>query len=52
MAALIQWMLATLSGVQVCSLIIGESGTGKTELLKMFVAQHRAQRDQNGIILT
>lgn len=50
MAALIQWMLATLSGVQVCSLIIGESGTGKTELLKMFVAQHRAQRDQNGII--
>jgi len=50
MAALTQWMLATLSGVQVCSLIIGESGTGKTELLKMFVAQHRAQRDQNGII--
>lgn len=49
MSSLTQWLLATLSGVKLCALIIGEAGTGKTELLRSFVFRHASKRDQNGL---
>jgi Bacterial TniB protein len=50
MSKLNQWMSGAKAGSYVCSLILGESGTGKTVLLEMFAAKHPAARDGDGIV--
>lgn len=45
-----QWMSCANAGSYVCGLTLGESGTGKTVLLKMFEAKHPPTRDAEGIL--
>jgi hypothetical protein len=49
MESISQWMAATRAGVPVTALILGESGTGKTELVETFVAKHVEKRDASGL---
>lgn len=45
-----QLLSASQVGVQVCSLLVGESGTGKTELIKTFQHQHPPKRTKEGVV--
>lgn len=44
-----QWMSVARAGVFVCGLILGESGTGKTELLRTFAAKYPPRRNGEGM---
>lgn len=43
------WFLATISGVPVCALIVGESGTGKSTLIEMLLSRFKSVRDEYGV---
>ena len=44
-----QWLSASRAGVRVSGLLVGESGTGKSELLKTFLKLHPETRTKEGI---
>lgn len=50
MERLNQWLSAAQAGDYPCGLLLGEAGTGKTELLGMFCKKYPAQRNEDGVV--